>query len=73
MSRTFKCTCKDGYHELDTTFPVWDYIARTIDELGEEIPVQVLGGTDEYLVPRIYIAIHGLKAVDLPRLGFKKK
>ena len=43
-------------------------IERMIRTLGPEIPVTILGRT--WLVSRHYIALHGLRAADLPALGF---
>ena len=65
--RTFICPCKKGKHELNlTNNPVWDYVAKTIDEHGELVKVKIIGEEKEYYIPRIFIAIHGLKATDLP-------
>lgn len=44
------------------------YVERLVRQLGPTIPVTVGGRT--WIVPRHYIALHGLKAVELPTLGF---
>ncbi len=45
-----------------------EYMDRMVAELGERIAVEVLTrGT--FLVPRHFIALHGLKAEDLPALA----
>ena len=43
-------------------------VERLIEELGANITVCV--GFRRWLVPRHYIALHGLKASSLPGLGF---
>jgi hypothetical protein len=41
-----------------------------IQRLGSTMPVTVGGRT--WMVPRHYIALHGLKAVEMPFLGFEE-
>lgn len=60
-----RCACGLPLHYSDKAME--DKITQISSELGEYQPVQV--GTDEhYLVQRHYIALHGLRAIDLPNL-----
>ena len=43
---------------------------QLIKEYGEYVTVTVLGRT--WLVPRHYIALHGLKAEEIHKLGFEE-
>lgn len=43
-------------------------VDKLVADLGECVDVHCAGKT--YIVPRHYIALHGLKAIDLPNLGF---
>ncbi len=45
-------------------------VRQLVDELGTHIRVTVGGRT--WLVQRHYLALHGLKAVELPFLGFEE-
>jgi hypothetical protein len=47
-----------------------DYMRRLVDELGPLVAVSVEGRT--WLVQRHYVALHGLKAKELPMLGFEE-
>jgi hypothetical protein len=60
------CPCGQPLHYTNPLAErfVRDMVAR----LGPTIPVTVEGRT--WLVPRHYIALHGLRAADLPHLGF---
>jgi hypothetical protein len=42
-----------------------------IDKLGENVEFKY--GNEVYLVPRHYVALHGIKGVDLPSLAQKYK
>jgi hypothetical protein len=46
-----------------------------VEQRGEFIPVHVPGG--DYMVPRHYIALHGIRAMEVPELavryGWEKK
>jgi hypothetical protein len=42
-------------------------VARLIGELGPDVRVTVPGGS--WLVPRVFIAAHGLKAGEVPALA----
>ena len=66
-----ECPCEEKRHAVDLDIPVWAYIYTTIQKLGETISISLAGGKT-YAVPRIYIAIHGLKGKDLSNLGFKE-
>lgn len=46
-------------------------VRRFIAELGPTIPVTVDGRT--WRVPRHWIALHGLRASELPNLGFEEE
>jgi hypothetical protein len=43
-------------------------VEHLIEDMGENVTVTI--GTRHWLVQRHYIALHGLKAVELPSLGF---
>lgn len=45
------------------------YVRAMIDLHGPTIPVRVLNSEESYLVPRHYIALHGIKAIELPTLA----
>jgi hypothetical protein len=56
---------------LHYTDPKVEYLIRAmVEELGPEVPVQV--DDRAWLVPRHYIALHGLRAQELPTLGFRE-
>ena len=60
------CHCGRPLHYTD---PVIErMIAALVEQLGEYAPVMVAGRT--WLVQRHYIALHGLRAAELPNLGF---
>ena len=67
------CACGKPLHYSDPKIRagVEDLIAR----LGPTIEVAVIGGK-KFKVPRHYIALHGIKATELPelaaRLGFEE-
>ncbi len=63
---TERCACGRPLHYSDPRVEalVRDLVAR----LGPTMPVSTGGRT--WLVPRHYIALHGLNADELPRLGF---
>ena len=44
------------------------HVQRLVDLNGPDVVVQV--GERAWQVPRHYIALHGLKAAELPELGF---
>jgi hypothetical protein len=46
----------------------WEAVQRLVDTLGPTIRVTVDGRT--WLVPRHYIALHGLRGDQVERLGF---
>ena len=62
------CACGKPLHYTD---PAVELAVRgLIAHKGERIEVTV--GERTWLVPRHYIALHGLKAVELPFLGFEE-
>ena len=67
------CHCGKPLHYSDPA--IQETIQRLIDNLGECVDVTVEDET--YEVPRHYIALHGVKAMELPelaiQLGFKVK
>jgi hypothetical protein len=65
MRATERCACGLPLHYTDKG--VEAQVKKMVAELGEWMPVQV-GGTERYMVQRHYIALHGLKAPDLPKL-----
>jgi len=62
------CHCGKPLHYTDPAIKL--FVEKYIRELGEMMKVKCNGKT--YLVSRHYIALHGLKAVDLPSLGFEE-
>ena len=71
MKKKYKCPCKEGIHTVDIENPIYKELHRLIKLQGEIISVTVLN-KGSYLVPRIYIAIHGLKAREIDILGFER-
>lgn len=70
--RSFECPCKEGFHIVDISVKEWAIVADQIKELGDKMKITITGTQKSYLVPRIYIAVHGIRAIDLPKLGFKE-
>lgn len=68
MSETPLCHCGRPLHYSDPA--VQEKIEILIAALGERLEVHV--GGRAWLVPRHYIALHGLKAMELPFLGFEE-
>lgn len=60
------CPCGDLHPMSDATHA--EYTAVTAGQ-PETIRVGVEGANRFYLVPRVYIACHGLKAAELPELA----
>ena len=46
---------------------IWERYARLAGRVPPAVKVQAPGGT--FLVPRIFVACHGLKAAELPELA----
>lgn len=63
-----KCFCGRPLHY--TNKEAETFVRKMIAERGEFIGVQV--GSRVFNVPRHYIALHGLKGADVPRLGFQE-
>ena len=67
-----KCACGSDlhYHRLETQ----QAVERLVAELGELQKIVTPDGA--WMVPRHYVALHGIKAAELPRLaevlGFEK-
>lgn len=67
-----KCACGKLLHYNDK------YIQRLVEmivmDMGELISVTVLFKKKyrTFLVQRHYIALHGIKAIELPKLGFEE-
>lgn len=49
-----------------------EYVERQIAELGERVKVKHVETGRIFMVPRHYIALHGLKGEELPALGFEE-
>jgi hypothetical protein len=64
-----KCHCGKPLHYNDPS--VRAFVEEIISKQGLFIEVQVVGGK-KYLVDRHYIALHGIKAKEIPTLGFKE-
>jgi hypothetical protein len=70
MRRTAEmCHCGRPLHYVDPTAEA--SVRRMIDLAGSEY-VKVTSPGGDFLVQRHYIALHGLKADELPLLGFEK-
>lgn len=66
MSEQTMCACGKRLHYTDPLKQ--EMVQRLVNELGESIPVMTRGRT--WLVPRHFIALHGIKAWELEKLGF---
>lgn len=62
------CACGLPLHYRDKAIEA--KITKMSEELGEYMPVTV--GEDRYMVQRHYIALHGIKAPNLPMLLEKR-
>lgn len=62
------CHCGRPLHYTDPANEA--FVRRLVANLGREVPVTV--GTRTWLVSRHYIALHGIKAWELPSLGFRE-
>lgn len=62
------CHCGKPLHYTSTHAKA--LVQKLIERLGETVEIQT--ATGRYRVPRHYIALHGVRAVDLPTLGFEK-
>ena len=62
------CHCGRPLHYSDPE--IQRDVEAVIGLLGEHITVQV--GGRKWLVPRHYIALHGLKAANIATLGFEE-
>jgi len=60
-----RCACGQPLHYRNPRIQA--EVQRLVDELGELTRVRTPDG--EWLVPRHYIALHGLSAYELPRLA----
>jgi hypothetical protein len=60
------CHCGKPLHYTDPW--VEQLVRKFVSELGEYVPTTVGGRT--WLVPRHYIALHGVKASEVAGLGF---
>ncbi len=62
------CHCGRPLHYTDPDLQ--EFVRRMIEAQGEFIPVQV--GKRWFNVQRHYLALHGLRGVDVARLGFEE-
>lgn len=61
------CRCgKPELHYNDAGIQ-WQ-MEELVQRFGEHITIEV--GLRKWLVPRHYVALHGVRAIDLPTLGF---
>jgi hypothetical protein len=60
-----RCPCGRALHYTNPATQA--QIERYIGELGADIKVETAAGA--WMVPRHYLALHGLKAADLPLLA----
>lgn len=68
MNNVEKCHCGKPLHYNDPK--VEKDVRALIKLLGENVEVHI--GDRRWIVPRHYIALHGIKAGELPTLGFKE-
>jgi hypothetical protein len=66
MKRLAFCACGQLLHYDDTSREA--QVQTLSDQLGDDIRVTVAGRS--WMVQRHYIALHGLKAAEISRLGF---
>ena len=66
MSEQNLCACGKPLHYSDPI--IQQMMQELVDQRGEDIHITVRGRT--WLVQRHYIALHGVKAQELERLGF---
>ena len=60
------CACGKPLHYLEPMLR--EIVQSQVDQLGENIRVRL--GTRVWLVPRHFIALHGIRARELERLRF---
>lgn len=65
------CACGRRLHYSDPLNK--QRVEELIRKNGEFTEITYLGNGKTYIVQRHYIALHGIKAVDLPSLGFEEK
>ena len=70
--KTLRCPCSEGKHIIDISEPQWQFVYSQIEQHGETINTFYLPTKQRFLVPRIFIAKHGLKGKELPKLGFQE-
>jgi hypothetical protein len=68
MSNQKMCHCGRPLHY--TNPKLQELTQKFVEELGEYIPVHWNGRV--FLVQRHFIALHGIKAQELPNLGFQE-
>ncbi len=62
------CACGRPLHYSD---PKMQRIVQSlVDDLGPDVEVTV--GEQSWLVPRHYVALHGIRGWELPTLGFPR-
>lgn len=59
------CPCGEDH---DESTDAWKAVRNLVEKLGALVTVTI-GGVGSWKVPRVYIALHGLKAQDLPTLA----
>jgi hypothetical protein len=67
---TTKCFCGQDLHYTDPE--VQAHVQRMVDDLGAVVRVRQLATGRVFLVPRHFIALHGLKEEELDRYGFQE-
>jgi len=63
-----RCHCGRPLHYSDPIVQRW--VEMIVAVLGSHMEVTINGRT--WLVQRHYLALHGLRGADLPRLGFEE-
>lgn len=61
-------SCPCGHNHSDSI--AWAYVVKQVADLGETVVVTVFG-LGSWRVPRVYVAMHGLRGDQLPALASK--
>lgn len=66
MAEDDRCACGRPLHYTDKN--IQRQVQKMVDRLGADVVVTI--GDRSWAVQRHFIALHGLRAVELPTLGF---
>lgn len=73
--KTFKCVCWEKEHKVGEESPQGQMLTSLIETMGKDIKVLSMLSGKAYMVPRIYIAVHGLRGdkLDFIAIDYKFK